>query len=106
MNIDIDISILNAKEFKEYKLVDIREPNEYTNLPANTTELRHIPFAQFPQNMNQFKPNEKYLIFCAMGGRSHHMAELLNQKGITALSINFGINAVNQYLNKIKNAGN
>ncbi len=106
MNIDIDISTLTPQEFKQYKLVDIREPNEYATLPAATDNIAYIPFAEFPHNINQFNANDNYLLVCAMGGRSHHMAEYLNHQGINAVSVNFGINAVNAYLSKLKHAGN
>ena len=48
--------------------------------------------------MDSFNKNDNYLIFCAMGGRSHHLAEILSQQGYTAYSVNNGIDSVNAYL--------
>lgn len=101
MNIDINISSLSPDEFKKYKLIDIREPGEYATLPALTKKVAYIPFSLYPSNIDQFKKDESYLIFCAMGGRSHQMAAHLNNQGIKALSIVAGIEAVNHYLSNL-----
>ena len=95
--IDIDIHSLNKGDFKNYKLVDIREDNELAQWPC-LIACPHIPLSGFPENMDKFNKDENYLIFCAMGGRSHHLAEILAHQGYTAYSVNNGIGAVNAYL--------
>ena len=101
MNIDINVSSLSPAEFKTYTLVDIREPMEYMDQPALIENVEYIPFAQYPLNINQFDKNESYLLFCAAGGRSHHMAEHLNAQGFKALSVIAGIGALNHYLSQL-----
>jgi rhodanese-related sulfurtransferase len=98
--IDVNIGSLSPEEFKKYKLIDIREPQEYAQLPALTDQVEYIPFSQFPANADAFKKGESYLLVCAMGGRSHYMAEALEYQGIKALSVNYGISSLNAYLTK------
>lgn len=98
MTIDIDINSLSKEEFQKYKLIDIREPHEYAITPASTDNVTYIPFTQFPHNIENFNKNEQYLLFCAAGMRSHHMAAYLAQEGYQALSILYGVGAVNSYL--------
>jgi len=95
--LDIDIDSLNDADFKNYKLVDIREKDELLNWPC-IVSCPHVPLSGFPENMDSFNKNDNYLIFCAMGGRSHHLAEILSQQGYTAYSVNNGIDSVNAYL--------
>ena len=104
MNIDIDIESLSKDEFSAYRLIDIREPHEYETMPAATNQVEYIPFAEFPNNILAFNSKDQYLLFCAVGGRSHHMAAYLAQEGIHALSVINGISAVNMYLQKNANA--
>lgn len=100
MDIDIDIHSLSPEEFSQCKLVDIREPNEYAHVPALTDKVDYVPFAQFPSNIGYFNPQDRYLLVCAAGGRSHYMAEALASQGIQASSINYGIASLNSYLKK------
>ncbi len=96
-DIDIDISTISPKEIKNYVFVDIREEDELFHSPS-IAECPHVPMSQFPSNMSFFNTNDNYLIFCAKGGRSHHIAEILQSQGIKAMSVNYGVSAVNSYL--------
>ena len=98
MNIDLDINAVPFQELKDYKLIDIREANELVNYPS-VCECPHVPLSGFPENLNKFSKDDKYLLFCAMGGRSHHLAEILNAEGFTTYSVNGGVSAVNAYFN-------
>ena len=95
--IDIDIHSLKEKDFKNYELIDIREEDEIEDWPP-LKPCQHIPFSDFPLNKNEFDKNKSYLLFCAKGGRSHFMAEVLIKEGYQALSVNNGIASVNAYL--------
>ena len=98
--IDIDIHTISKVDLQKYELIDIRESDEITQWPP-IKECQQIPFSEFPHNINEFDKSKNYLIFCAKGGRSHMMAEVLNSQGINALSVNNGIASVNSYLKNI-----
>ncbi|MEI7999187.1 MAG: rhodanese-like domain-containing protein [Candidatus Omnitrophota bacterium] len=97
---DININDINIENLTNYELIDIREEDEIKNWPSLKSS-RHIPFSEFPYNINEFNKNDSYLLFCARCGRSHAMAEALIKKGYKALSINNGIASLNAYLKKL-----
>ena len=66
--------------------------------PALTKNLNLMPLSELENKLEFFKKDQAYLIFCAVGGRSHYLAQILNDRGIKALSVNNGIAAVNAYL--------
>ena len=98
MNIDIDLDTLPQNDFKNYTLVDIREEEEIFISPS-LIPCPHVPLSGFPDNKTFFNKNDSYLIFCAKGGRSHHMAEFLSKEGYKTFSVNDGISSINAYLN-------
>lgn len=98
--IDINIHSINPEDLKQYELIDIREPQEIEEWPP-LKPCRQIPFSQFPLNKDAFDKKKSYLLFCAKGGRSHFMAEVLLQEGVNALSVNHGIASVNNYLKNL-----
>ena len=95
MNIDIDIQSLSPDEFQKYKLVDIREPNECDAYPPISNKVDFIPLSVIQTKLDYFNKDHAYLIYCAKGGRSHYLAEILNDQGVKALSINNGIDSLN-----------
>ena len=95
--IDIDIHSISPEDFKKYKLVDVREDEEIREWPAQAEHLC-MPCSGFPFNKEVLNKNKSYLIFCAKGGRSHRVAELLQAEGYNAVSVNNGIASVNAYL--------
>lgn len=98
--IDIDIQSIKGNDLTKYELIDIRELDEIEDWPP-LKPCRHIPFSEFPSNQTEFDKNKTYLLFCAMGGRSHFMAEALVNEGYQALSVNNGIASVNAYLKNL-----
>ncbi len=96
-DIDIDIDGISPEDFKKYELVDVREDEEILEWPALAEHLC-MPCSGFPLNKDVLDKNKPYLIFCAKGGRSHHVAELLQAEGYNAVSVNNGIASVNAYL--------
>jgi rhodanese-related sulfurtransferase len=100
MNIDIDINSIPPAEFKKYKLVDVREDQELAHDPS-LIECAHVPLSKAPDNFTFFNNKEEtYLIFCHMGGRSHQLADYLTSQGYKALSVNYGVGALNNYLSQ------
>lgn len=100
-DIDIDIHSIAPDHFRKCRLVDIREPNEIEAWPAETMNVDIVPLSQIQEKLDYFKKGEEYLLFCAKGGRSHYLAEVLNDQGFKAYSINNGIASVNAYLSKL-----
>ncbi|MDO8675488.1 MAG: rhodanese-like domain-containing protein [Candidatus Omnitrophota bacterium] len=96
-DIDIDIHSISPEDFKKYALVDVREDEEIREWPAQAEHLC-MPCSGFPLNKDVLSKDTSYLIFCAKGGRSHHVAELLQAEGYNAVSVNNGIASVNAYL--------
>ena len=96
-DIDIDIHDISQEDFKKYALVDVREDEEIQEWPALAEHLC-MPCSKFPLNKDVLSKDKSYLIFCAKGGRSHHVAELLQAEGYNAVSVNNGIASVNAYL--------
>ena len=99
--VDINIHSIKAPDLNNYELIDIREVDEITNWPP-LKPCRHVPFSQFPMNLDAFDKKKSYLLFCAKGGRSHFMAEAMVLEGYRALSINHGIASVNSYLKNLE----
>lgn len=98
MNIDLDIHSLDPKKFQEFTAVDIREPEETESYGPDTKNIEFIPLSQLQEKIDYFTKDHNYLLVCAKGGRSHYLAEILQSRGIHALSVNNGMIAFNQYL--------
>ncbi len=99
MSIDLNIHTLSPDQFKTFKSVDIREPDECTDFPPATKNIDFIPLSQIQEKMHYFQKDNSYLLVCAKGGRSHYLAEILQSQGIHALSVNNGMSSFNKYLN-------
>lgn len=97
MNVDININTIPADQFNKYKLVDIREEQELINDPS-LIKCPHVPLSALPEKLSFFNKEDTYLIFCHMGGRSHQLADYLSAQGYKTLSVNYGVGAVNQYV--------
>jgi rhodanese-related sulfurtransferase len=98
--IDIDIHTIAKEDLKNYELIDIREAQEIDEWPP-LVPCRHVPLSQFPLNKDAFDKNTSYLLYCAKGGRSHYLAEILISEGYKAQSVNNGIASLNSYLKKL-----
>ena len=99
--IDVNIQDISPKEFSDYTLVDVREDDEVRAIPAQTHYI-HLPCSRFMMENTVLNKDGHYLIFCAAGGRSHRVAEILREEGFTnVFSVNNGIGAVNAYLKQL-----
>ncbi len=98
--IDVNIQDIDPKEFRDYTLVDVREDDEVHAEPA-LGQYIHLPCSRFMMDCGTLPKNGHYLIFCAKGGRSYRVAEILREQGYTSVfSVNNGIASVNAYLKK------
>jgi len=98
-SIDITIKNIPREEFSKYQLLDIREPDERHVEPVISRDCKAFPFSTFGQDSFPFEKDRKYLIFCAQGGRSRRMVEVLREQGVAnTFSVVNGIASVNAYL--------
>lgn len=92
---DLEITVEEVKSLigdnpENVVIVDVREDWELTSgtLPGAI----HVPLSRFQEFIPDFTHNNSYIIYCAHGIRSLHVAEWLTaNKGITAKSMRGGI---------------
>lgn len=69
------------EEEKEIILLDVRTPEEFA--AGHLEGARNIDFqaADFNQQLQDLDPDLKYMVYCAIGGRSGKSAKLMQEKG-------------------------
>jgi adenylyltransferase/sulfurtransferase len=70
---------LTPEMLAEYRVVDLREPEERAALPLPGVE--HAPFSGFDAKNPPFGKDKPVLLVCARGGRSNSAAEELRAQG-------------------------
>ncbi|HOW36195.1 MAG TPA: ThiF family adenylyltransferase [Candidatus Omnitrophota bacterium] len=95
----LDINALSVKEFRQYKLIDVREPKEIERYPVKSLTCENIPFGKFNLKTPAIGRDEKYLFFCARGMRSQVLAARLRKEGFeNVFSLKGGIDILNAYI--------
>jgi adenylyltransferase/sulfurtransferase len=80
-------SELNKVDFLEkckdenYKIIDLRENHELPKFSFKS--IKKIPFTEIENRQNEFKKNQKIVLFCQSGNRSKKALELFIEKGFT-----------------------
>ncbi len=64
-------------------LIDVREPNEYTEIHAKNARL--MPLSTFDQHLNEIPQDKDVLLICRSGGRSAQAGMLAAQAGLKRL---------------------
>lgn len=64
---------------KNVKIIDVREPHEYT--AGHIPGIPLIPMQQVPQHVGELDKDADYVLVCRSGNRSHHVAKFLQQQG-------------------------
>lgn len=94
------ISWQSAKDYLNnpyYKIIDIREQNEYYQ--SHLAKSINIPYLQLLNNFERIlSKNYIYFIICTKGKTSLDLVKILNAKGFKAYSINGGFNVIKQDL--------
>lgn len=80
---EIDIEELATRLADGQPLLDVRQPDEYTEAHVPGAVL--IPLDQLPQRMAEV-PNP-VLVICRSGGRSMAASQLLAEQGIAATNV-------------------
>jgi adenylyltransferase/sulfurtransferase len=74
------------------KVVDVREPEEYT--AAHVPGVMFLPLSELQLRLNELDPEETYYIHCRSGGRSMRLVQFLKQNGFKNVkSVAGGIHA-------------
>jgi sulfur-carrier protein adenylyltransferase/sulfurtransferase len=81
--LEIDFDSLPAAQAAGYTVIDIREPDEVTEEPLPGTGIRLMPMQQLLRSDTSLSKNERFLLVCATGRRSHACAQTLHERGYT-----------------------
>ena len=81
--LEIDFDSLRAAQAAGYTVIDIREPDEVTEEPLPGTGIRLMPMQQLLRSDTSLSKNERFLLVCATGRRSHACAQTLHERGYT-----------------------
>jgi len=94
----MDIDDLSKEELNQFTFVDVREPDEVEIEPCETFDSIQLPLSQYQDSEFKFDDDKKYILFCALGGRSLMLTQQLHEEGITnTVSLNGGVSAINGY---------
>ncbi|MCE7793961.1 sulfurtransferase TusA family protein [Salipaludibacillus sp. CUR1] len=66
-------------EGKKIKLVDVREPAEYTF--ARIPGAKSIPMGELEERLNELDKDDEIYVVCRTGNRSNMAAQVLDEKG-------------------------
>ena len=100
-NWDTDLSNLSWSDFLTYELIDIREADELVRTPLEGKPSQHVPLSQLTPNTLPFNHESKYLIFCAVGGRSSQLVDYLREHGFNNVyNVVGGIHTIKDFLNE------
>jgi rhodanese-related sulfurtransferase/rubrerythrin len=86
-----DITALELKQFvkshneKEYLLVDVRQPDEYTK--GHIPGAKFIPLNELLSDLSGLPANRNVIFYCHSGGRSLAAASMFSEEGITEKTI-------------------
>jgi rhodanese-related sulfurtransferase len=77
-------------ESKKFKFIDVRTPAEVAR--GKIAGCENIPLHLIPLKVDEFKADEKIVIYCQTGARSGQACAFLSSKGITnAINVRGGI---------------
>ena len=82
---EIDIPALADLHASGPMLIDVREPDEYTE--AHVPGATLIPLATVPEHLDQVPRDGTVYVICAVGGRSRRAAEYYRTQGIDAVNV-------------------
>lgn len=70
-----------AQVLGEYRLVDVREPHEYTGELSHIEGAELVPLRTVPEAAASWSQDEKILLICRSGARSGSAADYLARLG-------------------------
>lgn len=81
----IDIATLRERLDEGAPLIDVREPDEYTE--ARAPGARLVPLGQLPDRMGEIPTDQTVYVICRSGGRSAKAVEHLRANGVDAVNV-------------------
>lgn len=69
-------------------VLDVRENDEYAD--GHVPGAKHIPMNDVPQRLDEVPTDREVYVICHSGGRSRAVADLLRQRGVSALNVTDG----------------
>ena len=78
---EIEVSQLAEKIAAGFKVVDVREVDEYTD--GHIPGAIHVPLQTVPDNLESFRSDQDVFVVCQVGGRSGKACQYLIDQGVT-----------------------
>ena len=78
---EIEASQLAEKIAAGFKVVDVREVDEYTD--GHIPGAIHVPLQTVPDNLESFRSDQDVFVVCQVGGRSGKACQYLIDQGMT-----------------------
>ena len=78
---EIEVSQLAEKIAAGFKVVDVREIDEYTD--GHIPGAIHVPLQTVPDNLESFRSEQDVFVVCQVGGRSGKACQYLIDQGVT-----------------------
>jgi rhodanese-related sulfurtransferase len=78
---EIEVSQLAEKIAAGFKVVDVREVDEYTD--GHIPGAIHVPLQTVPDNLESFRSEQDVFVVCQVGGRSGKACQYLIDQGVT-----------------------
>jgi rhodanese-related sulfurtransferase len=69
------------KKRSDVRLIDVRQPEEFTGELGHIPGATLIPLATLPENLNQLSKDETVVFICRSGGRSARAAAFAQANG-------------------------
>jgi rhodanese-related sulfurtransferase len=88
---EIDVAELARVREAGVPLIDVREPDEYSQ--AHVPGATLVPLATVPAQLAQVPTEGTVYVICAVGGRSRRAAEFYRSRGIDAVNVAGGTRA-------------
>ena len=88
---------LAATALDGVRLIDVREPSEFSNELGHIAGAELVPLATLPQAAAGWEPSATYLLICRSGGRSSNATVWLANQGFASVfNLSGGMIAWNQ----------
>ena len=85
-----------ALDYKNYTLVDLREPDEL--LVSGIEGAINIPFSQFATKLDDVPKDKPVIVYCRVGDFSEQIAEILADRGYDVIHVAGGYYAYRRLL--------
>ena len=88
---EIDVNELAERLRAGGRLIDVREPDEYTR--GHVPGALSVPLATVPDQIDLFRGEGTTYVICQAGGRSRRACEFVDAHGIEAVNVEGGTGA-------------